>query len=134
MKRACPALVAATLLATALLGGQSFAADKKVVVENFSGPDADDLRKVVQKVLKGMSGYELVSDKKLAAAEADLGLMQASDAYEAVGKQLGATAFINGKVSGRFRATGIRPKCNDRLAAAGHPLPMDMFEHVQLVA
>jgi pilus assembly protein CpaF len=40
----------------------------------------------------------------------------------------------SGKVAGRFRATGIRPKCNDRLAAAGHPLPMDMFEHVQMVA
>ncbi len=39
-----------------------------------------------------------------------------------------------GKVTGRFRATGIRPKCNDRLAAAGNPLPMDMFEHVQMVA
>ena len=30
------------------------------------------------------------------------------------------------------RASG--PKCNDRLAASGHPLPMDMFEHVQMVA
>ena len=39
-----------------------------------------------------------------------------------------------GKVTGRFRATGIRPKCNDRLAAAGNPLPMEMFEHVQMVA
>jgi pilus assembly protein CpaF len=39
-----------------------------------------------------------------------------------------------GKVTGRFRATGIRPKCNDQLAAAGNPLPMDMFEHVQMVA
>ena len=40
----------------------------------------------------------------------------------------------SGKVAGRFRATGIRPKCNDRLAASGHPLPMEMFEHVQMVA
>ena len=36
-----------------------------------------------------------------------------------------------GKVTGRFRATGIRPKCSERLAAAGMPLPLDMFEHVQ---
>ena len=28
----------------------------------------------------------------------------------------------NGKVVGRFRATGIRPKCSDRLAASGRPL------------
>jgi len=39
-----------------------------------------------------------------------------------------------GKVRGRFRATGIRPKCNDRLTAAGTPLRMDMFEHVKAVA
>jgi pilus assembly protein CpaF len=41
---------------------------------------------------------------------------------------------VGGKVTGRFRATGIRPKCNDRLASSGNPLPMDMFEHVQMVA
>ena len=35
---------------------------------------------------------------------------------------------------GRFRATGIRPKCADRLASAGIQLPADMFEHVQAVA
>ncbi len=40
----------------------------------------------------------------------------------------------SGKVAGRFRATGIRPKCNDRVAQSGNPLPMDMFEHVQMVA
>jgi len=40
----------------------------------------------------------------------------------------------NGKVSGRFRATGIRPKCADRLAASGVQLPMEMFEHVQMIA
>jgi pilus assembly protein CpaF len=39
-----------------------------------------------------------------------------------------------GKVTGRFRATGIRPKCSDRLAAAGMPLRADMFEHVKAVA
>jgi pilus assembly protein CpaF len=40
----------------------------------------------------------------------------------------------NGKVIGRFKATGIRPKCSDRIAAAGMTLPMDMFEHVKAVA
>ncbi len=39
-----------------------------------------------------------------------------------------------GKVTGRFRATGIRPKCSERIGAAGMPLPMDMFEHVKAVA
>jgi pilus assembly protein CpaF len=27
----------------------------------------------------------------------------------------------DGRVIGRFRATGIRPKCSDRLSASGHP-------------
>jgi pilus assembly protein CpaF len=39
-----------------------------------------------------------------------------------------------GKVTGRFRATGIRPKCSDKLATAGMPLRADMFEHVKTVA
>ena len=35
-----------------------------------------------------------------------------------------------GKVLGRFRATGIRPKCCERLRASGITLPADMFEGV----
>jgi pilus assembly protein CpaF len=40
----------------------------------------------------------------------------------------------NGKVCGRFRATGIRPKCSEHFAAAGVHLPADMFQHVRAVA
>jgi pilus assembly protein CpaF len=40
----------------------------------------------------------------------------------------------DGRVRGRFRATGIRPKCTERLAASGVHLGMDMFEHVKLIA
>jgi pilus assembly protein CpaF len=39
----------------------------------------------------------------------------------------------DGKVCGRFRATGIRPKCSDRLAQSGFRLPADMFEHVKVI-
>jgi pilus assembly protein CpaF len=39
----------------------------------------------------------------------------------------------DGKVCGRFRATGIRPKCSERLAASGFPLAADMFEHVKAI-
>ena len=38
-----------------------------------------------------------------------------------------------GKVCGRFRATGIRPKCSDRLAQSGVKLPAEMFEQVTVV-
>jgi len=40
----------------------------------------------------------------------------------------------DGKVRGRFRATGIRPKCADRIAASGKILAAEMFEHVKAVA
>jgi pilus assembly protein CpaF len=39
----------------------------------------------------------------------------------------------NGRTTGRFRATGIRPKCADRLVASGAHLPPDMFEHVHAI-
>jgi pilus assembly protein CpaF len=38
-----------------------------------------------------------------------------------------------GSVKGRFRATGIRPKCSDRLTASGVHLGADMFEHVKVI-
>jgi pilus assembly protein CpaF len=40
----------------------------------------------------------------------------------------------DGMVCGRFRATGIRPKCSERLAASGMRLPAEMFEYVKIVA
>ena len=39
----------------------------------------------------------------------------------------------DGKVLGRFRATGVRPKCSERLRAAGVNLPAQMFEGVMEV-
>jgi pilus assembly protein CpaF len=39
-----------------------------------------------------------------------------------------------GDVHGRFRATGIRPRCAERLAAAGMPLPPALFEHARIVS
>jgi len=40
----------------------------------------------------------------------------------------------DGRVMGRFKATGIRPKCSDRLAAAGTRLAPSLFEHVEKIA
>jgi len=39
----------------------------------------------------------------------------------------------DGKVIGRFHATGIRPKCSTRLASSGVHLPAEMFEHTKVV-
>ena len=37
------------------------------------------------------------------------------------------------KVLGRFKATGIRPKCSEKLAASGFNLPIEMFEQIEYV-
>ena len=39
----------------------------------------------------------------------------------------------DGKVTGRFRATGIRPKCSARLASTGVNLSADLFESTKVV-
>jgi pilus assembly protein CpaF len=39
----------------------------------------------------------------------------------------------HGRVCGRFRSTGIRPKISERLTTAGFALPADMFEHVKII-
>ena len=68
-----------------------------------------------------------MSLSELSGMEGDVITMQEIFLFERTG--LSPT----GHVVGRFRATGIRPKCSDRLAAAGLPLPMGMFEHVKLI-
>jgi pilus assembly protein CpaF len=40
----------------------------------------------------------------------------------------------DGRVAGRFKASGIRPKCSAQLQASGYPLPIEMFEHVRAVS
>jgi pilus assembly protein CpaF len=40
----------------------------------------------------------------------------------------------DGRVIGRFRSTGVRPRCSERLAAAGTLLSTRLFEHEELVA
>jgi pilus assembly protein CpaF len=39
----------------------------------------------------------------------------------------------DGRVTGRFRATGIRPKCSEHFAQSGLQMPRAMFEHVQVI-
>jgi pilus assembly protein CpaF len=36
----------------------------------------------------------------------------------------------DGRVLGRFRPTGVRPKCSERLKAAGIDLPPQLFQSV----
>jgi pilus assembly protein CpaF len=70
----------------------------------------------------------VTSISEITGMEGDVITMQDIFLFE----QMGLSA--EGKVTGRFRATGIRPKCAERLIAAGHVLPATMFEHVKMVA
>jgi pilus assembly protein CpaF len=109
--------------------------DTMVAMANLNIPDravrqqvasAVDIMVQVTRQADGTRKVTAVSE--ITGMEQDVITMQDIFLFEKTGLS------ASGKVSGRFRATGIRPKCNDRLAAAGHPLPMDMFEHVQMVA
>ena len=40
---------------------------------------------------------------------------------------------MEGKVIGRFAATGILPKFNEKLVSAGIQLPVEMFDEVVMV-
>ena len=71
---------------------------------------------------------KVVAVTELTGMEGDVITMQDLFLFERTG------LAPDGRVRGRFRATGIRPKCSDRLAASGVHLPMDMFEHVKMIA
>ena len=43
-------------------------------------------------------------------------------------EKLGLSA--SGRVLGRYAATGILPKCNEKLIAAGIRLPTEMFDEI----
>ena len=104
MKRAISGLLASALVMS--FGVRAARADKpkKVIVEQFSGPGADQFKKLVAGAI-GKQGIEVISDKKRAATEADLGLLQVSDNYPAVAKELGVGAFIDGTVTGSKHLT-----------------------------
>ena len=71
---------------------------------------------------------KITSVTELTGMEGDMITMQDVFLFERTGLRK------DGKVLGRFRSTGIRPKCSDRIAASGVQLPPDMFEHVKVVA
>ena len=70
---------------------------------------------------------KVTSITEITGMEGDIISMQDIFAFDRTG--------INqqGRVCGRFRSTGIRPRCSERLATAGHKLPVDMFEHVKVI-
>jgi pilus assembly protein CpaF len=79
---------------------------------------------VVQGARMSDGTRKITSVSEITGMEGDVITMQ--DIY--VFEKLGITQ--DGKVIGRFRATGVRPKACERLKAAGVHLPPSMFEGI----
>ena len=82
---------------------------------------------VVQQTRLSDGSRRVTSISEITGMEGDIITMQEIYAFE----KMGITQ--EGKVIGRFRATGVRPKCCERLKASGINLPADMFEGVMEV-
>jgi pilus assembly protein CpaF len=109
--------------------------DTMVAMANLNIPDkairqhvssAVDL--IVQIARLSDGTRRVIAITELTGMEGDVITMQDVFVFESQG------LTPEGKVRGRFRATGIRPRCAERLANAGHPLPLTLFEHVKVVA
>ena len=85
---------------------------------------ASAIQLVVQQTRLSDGARKVTSVSEITGMEGDVITMQEIFMFEKLG--------INkeGKVLGRFRATGVRPKMAERLLAAGIQLPTSMFEGV----
>ena len=109
--------------------------DTMVAMANLNIPDravrqqiASAINVIVQIARMPDGTRKISAISEITGMEQDVITMQDIFVFE----RTGLTA--DGKMTGRFRATGVRPKCAERLATMGIRLPMNMFEHVQLVA
>jgi hypothetical protein len=108
MKGAICGLFASTLLLTIAPTSEAWAQkNQRVVVEKFSGPGTVRLRSMVLAVLS-QRGADVIPIEKVTSTEADLGLLQVSDNYAAVAKELKVNAFFGGTISGKGRKVTAR--------------------------
>jgi pilus assembly protein CpaF len=85
---------------------------------------ASAIQVVVQQTRLSDGTRKITSISEITGMEGDIITMQEIFMFEKVG------VTQDGKVIGRFKATGVRPKCCERLRASGIHLPADMFEGV----
>ena len=85
---------------------------------------ASAIQLVVQQTRLSDGSRKVTSVAEITGMEGDIITMQDIFVFEKVG------VTQDGKVIGRFRATGVRPKCAERLKASGIHLAPDMFEGV----
>jgi pilus assembly protein CpaF len=109
--------------------------DTMVAMANLNIPDkavrqqiSSALEVVVQIARMSDGTRKVTAVSEITGMEGDMITMQDLFVFDKTGVR------PDGMVCGRFRATGIRPKCAERLAASGTRLPAEMFEYVKVVA
>ena len=85
---------------------------------------ASAIQLVVQQSRLSDGSRRVTSISEITGMEGDIISMQEIFVFEKTGLN------GDGKVMGRFRGTGVRPKCWERLRAAGVNLPANMFDGV----
>jgi len=85
---------------------------------------ASAIQIVVQQTRLGDGSRKVTTISEITGMEGDIITMQDIFVFE----KLGVTR--EGKVAGRFRATGVRPKVSERMKGYGIHLPADMFDGV----
>jgi pilus assembly protein CpaF len=85
---------------------------------------ASAIQIVMQQTRLSDGTRKVTSISEITGMEGDIITMQEIFVFEKAG------VTQDGKVVGRFRATGVRPKVSERLLAAGIRLPASMFEGV----
>jgi len=109
--------------------------DTMVAMANLNIPDrairqqvASAIELVVQIARLSDGTRKVTAVSEITGMERDVITMQDIFVFEKIGVD------EDGRVRGRFRATGLRPKCGERFAASGINLPTQMFEHMKVVA
>jgi len=88
---------------------------------------ASAIHLVVQQTRLADGTRKVTSISEITGMEGDVITMQEIFVFEKAG------ISKEGRVVGRFRATGVRPKCAEKLRAAGIVLPPEMFEGIMEV-
>jgi pilus assembly protein CpaF len=108
--------------------------DTMVAMANLNIPEkairqqiASAVNLIVQASRMADGTRKVTAVSEITGMEGDVITMQEIFVFERLG------ISREGRVRGRFRATGIRPKCAERLATSGVQLPANMFEHMKPV-
>jgi len=109
--------------------------DTMVAMANLNIPDrairqqvASAIELVIQIARLSDGTRKVTAISEITGMEREMITMQDLFVFEKLGVD------EDGRVRGRFRATGIRPKCSERFVASGVELPAQMFEHMKVVA